>query len=53
MKDVQQFIKKNTSVAKDLVATKTQRPQMTPDELTFDEGGLVSVNGKKLVDIET
>ena len=47
VKDVQQFIKKNTSVAKDLVATKTQRPQMTPDELNFDEGGLVSVNGKK------
>lgn len=47
MKDVQQFVKKNTSVAKDLVTTKVGRPSMTPDDLKLDQGGLVKVHGKK------
>lgn len=47
VKDSQQFIKKNTSVAKDFVATKSQQSSMTPDDLSFDEGGLVSINGEK------
>jgi len=46
-KDLQQFTKKNTSVAKDFVATKAQRPQRTADDLKIDEGALVSINGKK------
>lgn len=46
-KDLQQFVKKNTSVAKDFVATKAQKTNMTPDELHLDEGALVSVKGQK------
>lgn len=45
--DLQQFIKKNTAVAKDLVATKIQRPNLSPEDLSLDEGGLVEVNGKR------
>lgn len=47
-KDIQQFSIKNVSVAKDLVVTKAKRPDMSPEELGFDEGGLVSVEGKKV-----
>ena len=45
---LKEFTKKNTSVAKDFVATTTQRPDLTPEDLEMDEGGLVSVNGKKV-----
>lgn len=47
LKDAQQFLKKNTTVAKDFVSTKAQRSSMTPEDLKTDEGGIVSVNGKK------
>lgn len=47
-KDVQQFTWKNTAVGKDLVVTKAKRPTMTPDDLEPDQGGLVSVDGKKV-----
>ncbi|WP_373790836.1 FAD-dependent oxidoreductase [Jeotgalibaca porci] len=47
-KDIQQFAKKNLSVGKDLFVSKSQRPDKTPEELAFDEGGLVSVNGEKM-----
>lgn len=46
--DLKAFAKKNTSVAKDFVATSIQRHDLKPDELRKDEGGLVSINGKKL-----
>lgn len=46
-KDFERFSKKNTSVGKDLVATKLKRPDKTPDDLQFDEGGLVSLDGEK------
>ncbi len=45
--DLKAFAKKNTAVAKDIVTTKTQRPALTPEDLAFDEGGLVFVDGKK------
>ena len=46
-KDIQQFVKKNTAVAKDLVVTKTEQSDKTPNDLKRDEGGLVTVDGKK------
>lgn len=46
-KDIQQFVKKNTSVARDLVMTKVESPEKTIEELGKDEGGLVTVDGKK------
>lgn len=48
LKDIQQFAKKNLSVGKDMVMTTSKRPDKTPEELAFDEGGLVSVNGEKM-----
>lgn len=47
LKDIQQFAVKNTVVGKDLLVTKVKRPDMAPDDLQLNEGGLVSVNGKK------
>jgi len=47
-KDIQRFSKKNTSVGKDLLETKLQRPDKSAEDLALDEGGLVFVNGKKL-----
>lgn len=46
-RDIQQFVKKNTSVAKDLVMTKVESTEKTIDGLNKDEGGLVVVDGKK------
>ena len=46
-KDIQQFVKKNTTVAKDLVVTKAQQSEKTLDELNKDEGSLVTVDGRK------
>lgn len=48
MKDLQQLVKKNTAVAKDLVTTKMERPSMTPDDLKLDQGGLIKVDRKKM-----
>lgn len=48
LKDATQYTKKNVSVGKDLVWTKAKRPDKTPDDLKADQGGIVSVNGKKL-----
>lgn len=47
LKDIQQFTVKNTVVGKDLLVTKAKRPDRVPDNLQLNEGGLVSVNGKK------
>lgn len=47
-KDIQQFAKKNLAVGKDLIVSKAQRPDMTPNELELDEGGLVTVDGNKV-----
>ncbi|GEK90303.1 Glycine/D-amino acid oxidase [Alkalibacterium putridalgicola] len=47
-KDIQRFSKKNTSVGKNLLETKLQRPDKSPEDLDLDEGGLVSIGGKKL-----
>lgn len=47
LKDIQQFAIKNTVVGKDLLVTKAKRPDRVPDNLQLNEGGLVSVNGKK------
>ncbi|WP_423190285.1 FAD-dependent oxidoreductase [Alkalibacterium sp. f15] len=46
-KDLERFSKKNTAVGKDFVATKLKRPDKTVDDLEPDQGGLVSVDGKK------
>ncbi|MCC5894325.1 MAG: FAD-dependent oxidoreductase [Alkalibacterium sp.] len=48
LKDATQFTKKNAAVSKDLIWTKAKRPDKTPDDLKADEGGIVSVDGKKL-----
>lgn len=48
LKDIQQFAKKNLAVGKDFVVSKAKRPDITPEELGFDEGGLVTVDGKKV-----
>lgn len=48
LKDAGQFTKKNVSVSKDFVWTKAKRPHKTPDQLRPDEGGFVSVDGKKV-----
>lgn len=45
--DIKAFTKKNTSVAKDLVMTTLQKPELTLEELKSDEGGLVAIDGKK------
>lgn len=46
--DAQTFLKKNTSVAKDFVAGKLNRPNKKIEHLLPDEGGLVEVDGKKV-----
>ncbi|WP_218162498.1 FAD-dependent oxidoreductase [Alkalibacterium sp. 20] len=46
--DIERFSKKNTAVGKDFVTTKLKRPDKTVDDLKSDEGGLVSVDGKKV-----
>lgn len=46
-RDIRQFVKKNVTVARDLVQTKVESPEKTIEELGRDEGGLVTVDGKK------
>lgn len=47
LKDAGKFTKKNTAVGKDFVWAKAKRPDKSPDALHPDEGGFVSVDGKK------
>lgn len=47
LKDATQFTRKNAAVSKDFVWTKAKRPDKSPDDLSNDEGGIVSVDGKK------
>ena len=47
-KDIARFTKKNSAVGKDLLASKIKRPDKPAEELTVDEGGLVTVDGKKV-----
>lgn len=47
-KDIQQFVKKNMAVAKDLVVSKTKSPEISLEDLERDEGGLVEVDGDKV-----
>lgn len=46
--DVKQFFIKNTTVGKDFITSKSKQPELVPDDLLADEGGLVSVNGEKM-----
>lgn len=48
IKDVQTFLKKNSSVAKDFVSGKLIRPDKKSTSLRLDEGGLVSIHGEKV-----
>ena len=47
-KDLQQFTKKNVAVGKDFVVKHAKRPDKAAENLAIDEGGLVTVNGKKV-----
>ena len=47
MVDIKQFMIKNTTVGKDFVLSRSTRTTLTPGDLKPDEGGLVSVDGKK------
>jgi len=48
VEDIKQFVKKNVTVGKDFIVSKAARATLAPEELKSDEGGLVSVDGKKV-----
>ncbi|MCM3719326.1 FAD-dependent oxidoreductase [Fictibacillus phosphorivorans] len=45
--DIKQFIKENADVAKHFVSGKLERPSKNPRSLKKDEGGAVTVDGKR------
>ncbi|WP_088104505.1 FAD-dependent oxidoreductase [Halalkalibacter urbisdiaboli] len=44
---IKKFMSYNGDVAKHLIKGKFENPDRTPEELTKDEGGVVTVNGKR------
>jgi glycine/D-amino acid oxidase-like deaminating enzyme/nitrite reductase/ring-hydroxylating ferredoxin subunit len=45
--DIKQFIKENSDVAKHFVSGKLEQPSKHPQSLKKDEGGAVTLNGKR------
>jgi Rieske Fe-S protein len=45
--DIKQFVIKNATVGKDFVVSRATSATLTPEALKPDEGGLVTVDGKK------